>query len=355
MNVYYGIPCGITENTAEREIAQRLVKSLATLACHTCNFTTDARAPFAIPGKAPSIIHAFHAAKSGLPCLRLAESNRLPLVITCTGPDAYIDMYNSALKTQLQEVLEAASRVIVPFEQMSRFIRSRLQINTTIEIIPPGVVPFDQGISIQAEQFGFSSADRIIILDGGLLPAKNTIFAINQIERIVNDHPTLRLVIIGDPFDTDYREKVYQESAGKSWVTILGRPETSLLPHLYRHAEVFINVSHAEGYNAHTLLAMQTGIPVIASDIAGNHAFIKDADLFRETSTGWLYFTSPGPSGFERLHDGEVFLEKLLFVLNNPMAAKATAARAKKQIKCSHNADKEAYMHFQLYKKILES
>ncbi len=353
MNVYYGIPSGDSTNTEEKEIARRLITSLSSLPCHTRDFTTDDPYPFEAIKGTPSLIHAFHAAKGGLPCHKLAEKNRLPLVVTCTGLDAYVDMYNTGLRNQLQDVLESARRVIVPFEQMGKFIKSRLQINTEIEVIPPGVFPFDTSIDFPREHFGFSAQERLILLDGGLLPAKNPIFAIHHIERIVKDFPLLRLVIIANPYDSDYQKKLMAEAEFRPWVRVIDRPEIELLPFLYKHAEVFINVSHAEGYNPFLLLAMKSALPVLASDVSGNHAFIKNESIFPEMGNGWLYFTSPGPGTLEKIHDGDDFIEKLRMMLLNREMAKEVGKRAANLVRCSHSVEKEIYLHLQLYKNIL--
>jgi len=353
LNIYFGVPSGDASNIEEREISKRLVGSLTTLPCHTREFTTDDPYPFDAVKGTPSLIHAFHAAKAGLPCQKLAEKSRLPLIVTCTGLDAYIDMYNSVLKPQLQEVLEVARKVIVPYPQMGKFIKSRLMINTEIEVIPPGVAPFNAEFDFPREHFGFIPGERLIMLEGGLLPAKNVIFAIHQIDKIVADYPEVRLVIFNTPFDSDYQRQVETETAGRSWIRMIDRPEEGLLPFLHRQAEIFINVSHAEGYNSFLLSAMQTGRPVLAADVYGNHAFIKNEETFPQMGNGWLYFTSPGPSSFGRIHDGDDFIAKLRYMLDNPEHAAEVGQRAARIVAQSHTVEKELYLHIQVYKSIL--
>lgn len=43
----------------------------------------------------PDIVHAFHAFKSGLVALELAQRLSTPLVITITGTDVHSDLYHS--------------------------------------------------------------------------------------------------------------------------------------------------------------------------------------------------------------------------------------------------------------------
>lgn len=354
MNIYYGIPSGLQGNIEEKEIARRLITSLSALPCHTRDFTTDDPYPFEAVKGTPSLIHAFNAAKAGIQCQKLAVNSRLPLVITCSGLDAYADVYNPGIRAQLQDTLESASRVIVPFPAMAKFLKARLQINTAFEVIPPGVMPIDTSFDFPREHFGLGEDERIILMEGGLLPAKNVIFAIHAIERIIQDYKNLRLVIFDSPFDTDYKLKVDKEVYARPWVTIMPRPEAELLPFIYKMAEVFINVSHAEGYNPFLLSAMQTARPVLAADIHGNSAYIRNENTFVDNGTGFLYFTSPGPDGYEKIHDAENFVEKLRYLLDNPDKATEVGQRAKASAEKGFSLQKELYLHLQLYKSILK-
>ena len=354
MNIYYAIPSGSQTNIEEQDIALRLIQSLSAMPYHTGCFTIDTPQPFETVKNTPSLIHAFHAAKTGLQCQKLSEINRLPLVITCTGLDVYIDMFNTGLHGQLQEVLESARKIIVPFDHIGKFIKLRLQIKNEIETIAPGIAPLAGNLEFSREHFGLASDERLILLESGILPSKNTLFAINQLSRIIKDYPSLRLVIISTPSDIAYHEKVLAVASDHNWVRIIGRPAPEELVSLYKHAEVFVNVSHAEGYNPCLLQAMQVGLPVLAADIYGNHALIRNEALFNDTGNGWLYFTSPAPVSFEKIHDSEDFIEKLRFILDNPEKAREVGKRAAATIQKSFSIEKEVYLHMQLYKNILK-
>lgn len=354
MNIYYGIPSGSQVNFEEKETSRRLINSLAALPCHTRDFTTDDPYPFEAVSGTPSLIHAFNLAKAGIQCHKLAEKARLPLIVSASGLDVYADLFNPALKMQLQDVIAEAAKIIVPFPAMARFIKARLQTSANIEIITPGVTTVEFNFDFPREHFGFSEKDRLIVLGGGLLPAKNPIFAIHAIEKLTKDYPDLKLVILDDPADPDYRRKVEDEASSRYWVNIISRPEIEILPFLYRMAEVFINVSHAEGYNPCLLSAMQAGRPILAADIHGNNAFIRNEAVFNGNGTGLLYFTSPGPAGYERIHDADDFAAKLKFLLDNPDQAQELGRRAEETAKKSFSTQKELYLHLQLYKSILK-
>jgi glycosyltransferase involved in cell wall biosynthesis len=355
LNIYFGIPSGNQINLEEKTIAERLISTLGNLACHARDFTPDDPYPFEAISGTPSLIHAFHMSKSGLPCLSLAEKHRLPLIVSCTGMDTYIDLFNPGLRNQLQALLERADKIIVPYPQMAKFIQARVQTNPSFEIITPGVSPINEDLTLPLETFGLNSEERVIILEGGILPVKNILFGVHSIEKIISDYPDLRLVILDSPTNSAHKSQIETEISNKSWVSILERPEMEMLPYLYKASEVFLLLSHVEGYNPFLLNAMQSGTPILASDIPANHAFIRNEALFPETGNGLLYFTSPGPSGYKRIHDTDDFISKLKFILDEKDKAKEIAQRAKQTVKTSHSIQKEIYLHLQLYKKILRN
>ena len=354
MNIYFGIPSAPQINHEEMDTSKRLVSALSNLPCHTRDFTTDDPYPFEAVSGTPSLIHAFNLSKAGIQCLKLANKARLPLIVSCSGLDVYADLFNPALKHQLQDVISNAARIIVPFAAMAKFIKTRLQPGANIEVISPSVIPQSLDFDFPRQHFGLNDGDRIVMLEGGLLPVKNTIFAIHTIAKIISEYGNLKLVILADPCDKEYRLKIEDEISDKPWVTLLDRPEAELQPFLYKMADLFINVSHVEGYNPSVLNAMLAGRPVLASDIPGNSAYVRNENIFEGSGTGYLYSTSPGPEGYEKIHDAEEFIEKLRFLLNNPEQAKIVGERAEITIKKSFNVQKELYLHLQLYKNILK-
>lgn len=354
MNIYYGIPSGSQINFEEKEVAKRLISTLSALPCQTKDFTPEDPHPFEAMGGAPSLIHAFNLTKAGIQCAKLAEKSRLPLIISCSGIDIYSEIYNDVARSQLKEALEYANCVIVPFSAMAKFIKTRLQVRSKVKVITPGILPVGEDIELKLHRFGLAENDRIIMLEGGLIPSKNALFAIHSLDKIIGNYPGLRLVIFDQPADPDYREKVLAEIAEKPWIKIIPRPESEQMPFIFDLAEIVINTSHAEGYNPFLLMAMQRGIPVLASDIQGNSNYIKSRTSFPENETGLLYSTAPTPTGHGRIHDADDFTDKITELLDDPEIARQMGKRAQVEIKKTHSIEKELFLHLQLYKQILQ-
>lgn len=322
--------------------------------CHTSEFSSDNVSSSCAKNSSPSLIHAIHLSKAGIPFSKLSEECRSPLILTCSGMDVYIDIFHPPLRSIIQDLISKSAGIIVPFQHMKDFLQSRLITKKRIEVISPGLEPIDESITISRESLGYNDKDRVIIVEGGIVPAKNILFAIHRFVELVKDYSNLKLAIVSSPIKSTYKEKVDNEIAENPNIKLIDRPDPSCLAALYRNAEMMVNVSHVEGYNPFLLKAMQAGIPVLASDIPSNRAFIKDERKNHGSGTGMLYFTSHGTTNYQRIHDTEDFTNKIRLLLDNPDQAKAIAKRAAKLIKIEHTIEKELYLHLRLYKEVLQ-
>lgn len=322
--------------------------------CHTSSFTSDNISSRFNQDVLPSLIHAIHLSKAGIPFSKLSEECRFPLILTCSGMDVYIDIFHPPLRSLIQDLISKSSAIIVPFQHMKDFLQSRLITKKRIDVITPGLSPIDYNLVISKESLGYNANDRIIIIEGGILPAKNIIFAIHRFIELEKDYSDLKLAIVSSPIKSTYKAKVDNEIAKSSNIKLIDRPIPSYLAALYRNAEIMINVSHVEGYNPFLLKAMQAGVPVLASDIPGNRAFIRDENKNPDSGTGMLYFTSHGTTNYERIHDTEDFTNKVRFLLDNPEQSQTIAKRACKRINIEHTIEKELYLHLRLYKEVLK-
>ena len=70
--------------------------------------TPEARVAAEIEQARPSLIHAFHAFRTGPLALRLARRLEVPLVVTLTGTDANHELLDPSNAPQVRRVLEGA-------------------------------------------------------------------------------------------------------------------------------------------------------------------------------------------------------------------------------------------------------
>lgn len=348
MNIYIGIPSG--SFCEENSIARQLVNSLSEFPCNVTEYQTKEHVQLLNKPKiVPSAIHAVSVSKTGIACQRLAAKLDIPLIVTCTGMDIYADLDNPALRDQLLYVLESADKIIVPYNQMKKFLIARTHIRNGFVTVSPGVQE-DEQPALSREEYGFSQDDQIILVDGGLLPSKNLLFVIKQLENLKNDFPRLKLVLFEKPFDKDYRNHIKNEASNKSWVNIM--PCASFESPIYKLADIIVNASHVEGYNPLLLRAMRAGKIVVASGIDGNRAYINCEETTPGKGNGFVYPTSPAPDGFEKLHDTDDFLSRIVSILKDIEKYEPVGKRAELSVKKNYSKEKELYLHLGLYRDV---
>ncbi|NLI75082.1 MAG: glycosyltransferase family 4 protein [Candidatus Riflebacteria bacterium] len=357
MEVLLGICLVQTRFGEDNAHGQRLAAFLARLGCHVLELDTSADAPlatFSSASFAPQVIHGFHLVKSGIFCHELARQGRVPLVITCTGTDVFIDLQTPGLNETIRNVLSAADKVVVPFYGMLPYLREFLPEEGRFTIIPKGVQPPTPSDLPDLQTHPVPAHGRIVLLPGAILPARHTHFAIHALNPLLSRFPDLHLVILGNVLDSQYGQMVTDLAGNHPWVRILPALSPGEMARWYQRADVVLNVSHVEGGSQFMLEAMSLGAPVLASDIPGNRAYITDEASNEGRGTGFLYSTSPSPEGFQRIHEQADLVDKMTFLLEHHEIRTQTGKRAAAWVKETLNPDLEAFLYLELYRKLTE-
>lgn len=180
-----------------------------------------------------------------------------------------------------REVLAAllarmATRVVAVNESISADIRQRWKLSDChIVCMPNGVdlTRFGPASSVRSDDGEFVIGT-VARFDG----IKNLPCLIRAFERLHLAHPALRarLVLVGSgPLLGELRQ---QAAAGKAAGRIEFVGETSVPEDWYRRFDVFANTSFSEGMSNSVLEAMACGVPVVASDIAGNRCWLREGE-----------------------------------------------------------------------------
>src|SRR5262245_40596035 len=88
----YGPPSPRGNAVTVARIARALEGSGVELSLWDLSTRDEASIEAGIAEYAPTLIHAFHAYRAGSLAMRLALRSRVPLVVTCTGPDPTHDL-----------------------------------------------------------------------------------------------------------------------------------------------------------------------------------------------------------------------------------------------------------------------
>ncbi len=201
-------------------------------------------------------------------------------------------------------------------------------------VIANGIPPIQREAITRDEAMSRLKIDpnrKLILAVGRLWPQKRYRDLIWAAELMATAGSETTLVVIGDGPQAGellrHRDAVTTESR----VRFAGHRSdvTSLLP----HADAFWIGSEYEGQSNSVIEAMQAGVPVIASDIAGNR------DLVVDDVTGKLV----------KLGDTADFARQTMLILDDAAKAKAFSDAAKERIATDFPVDKMVSAHADLY------
>ena len=134
---------------------------------------------------------------------------------------------------------------------------------------------------------------------GELIKRKNHKFVIDALKEELVNNPNLYYVIAGNGKLTDYYKDYLHENGLDNKVILLGfRKDARKLMY---GMDVFVFPSYQEGLPVSVIEAMSAGLPIIATDIRGNH------DLIQSSKNGYLY----------TVNDTNTFIKEVHTLMNN--------------------------------------
>ena len=126
------------------------------------------------------------------------------------------------------------------------------------------------------DQLGLSHAEPVIGCVGRLVPLKNQRLMIDVLPTLLQAHPTLRLVILGDgELDAVLRQQAAAAGVAERVLFLGQRSDVAdLLPAF----DIFALPSRTEGLSIALLEACATGLAVVATAVGGNPEIIRHGE-----------------------------------------------------------------------------
>ncbi|UTR10516.1 glycosyltransferase family 4 protein [Evansella sp. LMS18] len=275
------------------------------------------------------IYHGFHAYRFYNFMKRTGRVMK-PYIITITGTDLNKDLYDPERRADVIEVLRGAEAVHVFDEKaMDKLLTEVPDLQEKTIVIPQSVARFpksDPPLMKEAGTFLF-------ILPAGIREVKNIPEAIRMLKKLRTKYPEIRLWLAGPVIEREEGDKVRQlMKENDDWLTYLGEIEYEKMGALYAQGDVVLNTSLAEGQSSALLEAMLVGLPVLASNIAGNRSIIS------HEKTGMLY------------EDEEAFLSYAEKMLTDTNFRLELSESGKKYVKEFHSPEEEAEKLAAVYK-----
>jgi len=169
--------------------------------------------------------------------------------------------YITVVSEDLQDVMKNSTGID---HKLIRVIRNGIDVDTYWQ--PSSREVIRKSIGVDSQDFVIGNVARLVAL-------KNQRYLIDIIVKMVEEFPTIRLVLVGDgPAKSDLKNYVREKMLDK-YVLFLGERED--VPELLSGFDLFILPSLTEGISMTIIEAMAAGIPVIASSVGGNPEIIE--------------------------------------------------------------------------------
>lgn len=205
-------------------------------------------------------------------------------------------------------------------------------------IIPNGVAPFSNPAPAAREEvlaeLGLPADARLIAAVNRLWPQKRVKDLIWAADLLKIVHPDAHLLIVGDGPQRWRLERYREQCEIRDCVHLLGQRDD--VPRLLPHCDCLWLGSAYEGQSNAILEAMSAGLPVIATDIAGNR------DLVVPDQTGYLL-----PVG-----DRAAFARRTNALLDDPELARRLGAAGRQRVLTEFSVDKMVACHAALYQEV---
>jgi glycosyltransferase involved in cell wall biosynthesis len=278
------------------------------------------------------LIHGFHAYKFFTFMEKLQDSET-PFIITMTGTDLNHDLFNEERRKKIASCLKNAGAITVFDTAAKQLLENEIQgIQHKIHVIHQGTSDLRAGqTSLPKENGTF-----LFLLPAGIRTVKNIPFAIQTLKQLHQNHPQIRLLLVGPIIEESEGKQVLDlVEENSDWITYAGQLPHSQMGAAYEHADIVLNTSHSEGQPAAILEAMEHELPVIASNNSGNRNIV-----------------SHGKTGFVYNNESE-FLEYALSLLNNSEMRKKFGKAGKVYILEKHSREYETQTFLKIYQQVL--
>jgi glycosyltransferase involved in cell wall biosynthesis len=243
-----------------------------------------------IPSLKPDLIHAHHPVLLGQAAANKAEELDLPLVFTFhtqyreythyvpLPQETVQEFIKNTIHNWMRDYMQRCTRVVIPSESMREILTREYGLESRYSVIPTGIEVEDfraaDGSAIRS-RYGWEN-DRVMISTGRLAKEKNWKTLLEATALALENHPNLRLVILGDGPERQTLEEFSRRLGIGARVQLLGFIPFEEVPSHLKAADLFCFASTTETQGIVTMEALAAGLPVAAVDASGTRDIIQD-------------------------------------------------------------------------------
>ncbi|MBI3035076.1 glycosyltransferase family 4 protein [Candidatus Woesearchaeota archaeon] len=224
----------------------------------------------------PDLVHGFHAYKSGVIGSEVCRKLYVPLIITITGTDANINLFQDDKRDKLKEILSFAKKIVVFHKTMKEKITKEIPyLRSKIKTIKQTVKLRHKHCEIR-KKLGIAQKDAIFFLPAAIRQIKYGNFYFEEFLKL-NKKYGIKLILAGPVLDEEFAKGFFNKIKNHDWVYYIPKIPHDEIKCVFEDIDVSLNTSVTEGGMANAVLeAMSVGKPVLASAIEGNKSIIKN-------------------------------------------------------------------------------
>ena len=229
----------------------------------------------AVSGPKPDLVIAFFSIPGGPAAWLLRLLRGVPYIVSLRGGDVPgFDAKNlaalHAITNPLTALIWRNARAVVGNSAGLCQLAQNFMPGLAVLEIPNGV---DTGRFFPATRKPDGTCELLFV--GRLAPQKGVDILLNALALIFTGW---RLRIAGDGPEREHLSALATTLGLADRVTFLGWTQRDALPELYRSADVFVFPSYDEGMPNVVLEALASGLPIVATRIAGNDQLVVDGE-----------------------------------------------------------------------------
>jgi len=234
----------------------------------------------------PDIVHT-HSSKTGILGRLAAKAAGVPTIVHTVHGYAFPAESRAAIKAIFKFLERRAGRVthrmIVLNDADAAIARDLLGVpDRRLAVLPNGVdvdtyspATPEARHALRRSVFGIESLDHVVVgMVGRLWVQKNPQCFVRAAIQVAAQRPQVSFFMIGDGEFRHELEAAIRASGQADRIRILGW--RSDVPELLKALDLMVLPSRWEGMPLAVLEAMSSAVPVIASDIPGNHHLVED-------------------------------------------------------------------------------
>jgi glycosyltransferase involved in cell wall biosynthesis len=289
----------------------------------------------------PDLLHSFNAERPRAWMAGFLRRLPRPWVVTLTGTDYNAWYGREAPPPHLRESLEKAGAIVTFHEEARQVVSETFpHLRPRLELIPQGVSVREGRVDRPAlrERFGLDPDRVVFLMVAGLRSVKNIPCGLRAITRIEVAFPEAVLLLAGPVMEQAEADRIREMGRGLRCFRYLGELPPESVRDLMACSDIFLNTSYHEGMPGAVLEAMAEGLPVLASDAAGNRA------LVREGESGFFF----------PVDDEETLAERALNLAADPALRRRMGAAGRRIITKEHPLDDEIARYERVYARLME-